>query len=85
MPAMQRLTQGFAVFGVDDRRLGQVRQINECCFEVAPPKTGESLCLVPDAIFNVAEARVTLVCSNEEVARYLCERHRPTHQSWRGL
>lgn len=70
---VDRLEHGFAVFGVDDRRLGQVRRINSCCFEVAANKL--TCHLVQAAIFNVDSRRVTLVCSNEEVGRYLCAKH----------
>jgi hypothetical protein len=70
---MDRLDRGYAVFGVDDRRLGQVGRINACCFEVGTAEHAE-LHVLPSAIFNVDRRRVTLVCSNEEVGRYLCTR-----------
>jgi len=71
---MDRLESGFAVFGVDDRRLGQVSGVNSCCFVVSRSHA-LAISLVPGSIFNVDRRRVTLVCSNEDVGRYLCPNH----------
>ncbi len=80
---MDRLEHGFAVFGVDDRRLGQVAHINSCCFEVAGADAPARLFHITQAgIFNVDRRRVTLVCVNEEVSRYRCPVHsKPVRQA----
>lgn len=73
---MKRLNPGMAVFGIRGRRVGQVTEIRDDCFEVARDKAdGGPICLTPDAIFTVEAREVTLVCEKSEVARYQC----PTH------
>ena len=66
---------GMKVNTLNDRRLGEVRLINVCCFVVVG--RGGTCFLTPAAIFNVANAVVTLICSGRHVARYACPDHSP--------
>ena len=68
---------GMAVFAVNGRRIGEVREVREACFEVAREKrAGGDICLLRDALFTVEEREgVSLVCSREEVERYRCGEH----------
>ena len=59
------------VFGVDDRRLGKVSAIRECCFGLTSVD-GTECCVLPYAIFNIDGQRVTLLCNGSELERYAC-------------
>ena len=61
------------VNAVDDVRLGEVRLVNPCCFVVTGARSPRFLRAA--AIFNVANAVVTLMCVATEVARYECPIH----------
>ncbi len=72
---VEMLGSGFAVYAIDDQRVGSVSKLNACCFEVAGAAT--SWALLTDSVFNVVHERITLVCNAEEVSRYVCGLHHP--------
>ena len=71
---MDQLEIGFAVFSVDDRRMGQVSSIRDCCFEIQT-RRGKAISLLPYVIFNIADGRISLVCNEGEIDRYACSNH----------
>ena len=72
---MNTLRPGFAVYAIDDHRMGTVTCVNACCFEVST--ADEPWALMVDSVFNVVVDRVTLVCNAVEVRRYVCGLHQP--------
>ena len=70
---MAPLEQGMSVFSIDDRRVGQVSKVRDCCFDVMAD--GEPFTVLHDGVFNIDEGRVSLMCVGEELARYACRQH----------
>ncbi len=73
---MNRIEAGMVVLALDDRRLGTIRNIRPCCFEIQIDSTTERVYLAKDAIFNI-DMRVTLICLRSDIARYRCRIHHP--------
>lgn len=63
------------VFEINDRRVGHVRAIRDCCFEVQGLDSDEMFELTSAAIFTVESQRVTLVCDRSALAGYACPVH----------
>lgn len=72
---MKRLEPGMQVLEVNDRRIGHVRSIRDCCFEVTAIDTNEVFELVPRVVFTVGVDRVSLVCDRSGLSRYRCPAH----------
>jgi hypothetical protein len=65
------------VLEINDRRLGHVRTIRDCCFQVEAIDSAETYELTAAAIFTVEAQRVTLVCDRSALATYSCAAHSP--------
>ncbi|MGB4861483.1 MAG: hypothetical protein WBO97_03400 [Tepidiformaceae bacterium] len=63
------------VFEINDRRVGHVRVIRDCCFEVQSLDSDQTFELTPAAIFTVESQRATLVCDRSALAGYACPVH----------
>lgn len=72
---MEPVSQGMAVWSLDDRRLGVVSAVNECCFRFDVHKTTRRISVTSDGIFNVACGRISLVYIAGDAHRYGCGRH----------
>lgn len=72
---MEVMTQGMTVWSLDDRRLGIVSAVNECCFRFDAGETRRKFSVTPDGIFNISFGRVALIYVANERHRYSCPRH----------
>jgi hypothetical protein len=62
---------GLSVFTIEDHFVGRIVQVAGGCFAVQGTKP---IWLARDAIFTVAEQRLTLVCAASGLSRYIVER-----------
>jgi hypothetical protein len=74
------MSLGMAVWSLDDRRLGTVSAINECCFRFEAGETRRKVSVTPEGIFNISVGRVALIYVANERHHYNCARH-PTDVS----
>ena len=62
------------VLTINDLLVGEVGDVRDCCFEVRAAD-GLRYHLSPDCIFNVVDARVSLVCMIDHILVYSCKVH----------
>lgn len=72
---VKRLELEMQVMEINDRRLGHVRAIRDCCFQVEAMDSAETFELVSAAIFTVEAQRVSLVCDRSGLSAYTCVAH----------
>lgn len=71
---MKRLTVGMVVRDIRGLSVGNVHEIQQCCFAVKRDDRS-ILNLSADSVFNVEDSQVSLMCDRDESARYACPNH----------
>ncbi|MGE0599643.1 MAG: hypothetical protein AB7J35_05615 [Dehalococcoidia bacterium] len=66
---MRHIQPGKPVFDVRGRRIGEIRDIRHCCFNV------DLFCVRPEAIFQAGDSSVELICDLDQLNRYACAVH----------
>jgi hypothetical protein len=72
---VESVSPGMAVWSLDDRRLGTVSAVNECCFRFEAEETRRKVSVTSEGIFNISFGRVALIYVANERHRYSCAGH----------
>lgn len=72
---MDAMSRGMAVWSLDDRRLGTVSAVNECCFRFETGESQRKVSVTPEGIFTINVGRITLVYVAQDPHRYGCPGH----------
>lgn len=72
---MKSVAPGMAVWSLDDRRLGTVSAVNQCCFRFEAGETQRKVSITPEGIFNINVGRISLIYVAQEPHRYGCAGH----------
>ncbi len=68
---MEQLQPGMKVIAIDNRPVGRVGRLRDCCFEVLH-ESGASQHLIPYVLLSVISDRVALVCRVDRTLHYAC-------------
>mgnify|MGYP001007263555 CR=1 FL=1 len=67
---MTTIGLGTQIHDIRGKRLGEVRAVNSCCIQ-----STEGANIQRDAILNVQEFGVELICDADQISRYACKLH----------
>ncbi len=67
--SVDRLSEGLRVVDVSGMRVGRVRQMGTESFQVETD-AGDPFWVRQDAIFNVTDGVLTLICNEYDISRY---------------
>lgn len=70
MYEMTRVRKGMPVSDINNRLVGHVEAVRKDAFELTPEDDSDPLWLTEDALFSVADGRITLLCAASGVDRY---------------
>ncbi|MGE0600044.1 MAG: hypothetical protein AB7J35_09750 [Dehalococcoidia bacterium] len=68
---MRDLQLGDRVIDVRGRHVGNISDIQPCCIAVG------AIRIVPDAVLQINDSSVELICDADQLARYACSVHAP--------